>query len=225
MSDTLRESLSALMDNEADTFEAKRVLQEMQDDAALRDTWARYHWASAVIRNEAQAAEPDMVQRVRQAIDSSSQEVSVTGEESSIAPASLPKAKKQSARLPGWWQSMGSAAIAASVTAAVFLGIQSQQSADFEISNGVEVVATSLEGQQEPAKLIRVESASTVADSGQQLAVQERLNQYLMQHAEHSAYNSGRGIVPYSRLVNFDQSEAAAEDATVDKSIEAPEEK
>lgn len=51
MSERLRESLSALMDDEADDLELGRVLRAMDtDDGVVRDTWARYQAVSAVLR-------------------------------------------------------------------------------------------------------------------------------------------------------------------------------
>ena len=39
MSEQLRESLSAAMDDEADAFELRRMLDEAQGDEALREQW------------------------------------------------------------------------------------------------------------------------------------------------------------------------------------------
>ena len=40
-SESLRESLSALMDNEADELEVRRILKAGGDDSSLRSDWAR----------------------------------------------------------------------------------------------------------------------------------------------------------------------------------------
>jgi hypothetical protein len=52
MSEQLKESLSAVMDGEADEFEIRRVLNEAADDSELRGVWERYHLVSSVIRGE-----------------------------------------------------------------------------------------------------------------------------------------------------------------------------
>lgn len=49
MSEQLRESLSAVMDGEADEFEIRRVLNEASRDASLFATWERYHLIGDVI--------------------------------------------------------------------------------------------------------------------------------------------------------------------------------
>ena len=51
-SEVLQESLSALMDNEADELEVRRVLQAAEQDPALRSTWSRYQVARAVMHKE-----------------------------------------------------------------------------------------------------------------------------------------------------------------------------
>lgn len=43
MSEQLRESLSALMDDEANELEIERVLTRIESDAEMRATWIRYH--------------------------------------------------------------------------------------------------------------------------------------------------------------------------------------
>ena len=50
--EALQESLSAVMDNEADELELRRVLAAAGDDAELRSTWSRYQIARAVMHKE-----------------------------------------------------------------------------------------------------------------------------------------------------------------------------
>ena len=49
--ETLQESLSAVMDNQADELELRRVLAA-SDDPELRATWSRYQLARAVMHKE-----------------------------------------------------------------------------------------------------------------------------------------------------------------------------
>ena len=54
MSERLRESLSALMDDEADDLELGRILRAMEDDQSeLRETWSRYQLVSSVLQGKA----------------------------------------------------------------------------------------------------------------------------------------------------------------------------
>ncbi|MFM7119618.1 MAG: sigma-E factor negative regulatory protein, partial [Gammaproteobacteria bacterium] len=52
MTEQLKQSLSAVIDGEADAFELRRVLDELDRDADLRATWSRYHLIGSVIRGE-----------------------------------------------------------------------------------------------------------------------------------------------------------------------------
>ncbi|QHD50188.1 sigma-E factor negative regulatory protein [Vreelandella aquamarina] len=52
MSQNTRESLSALMDNESDELELRRVLKSLPDDADAAETWRRYHLARSMMQRE-----------------------------------------------------------------------------------------------------------------------------------------------------------------------------
>lgn len=52
MNEQLRQSLSAVVDGEADAFELRRVLDELERDPELRAAWMRYHLVGSVIRGE-----------------------------------------------------------------------------------------------------------------------------------------------------------------------------
>ena len=48
MSERLRESLSAVMDGEANELELERVLSRIEGDEQLRQTWVRYSAVQSV---------------------------------------------------------------------------------------------------------------------------------------------------------------------------------
>ncbi|HGM7891745.1 TPA: RseA family anti-sigma factor [Pseudomonas aeruginosa] len=50
--EALQEILSAVMDNEADELELRRVLAACGEDAELRSTWSRYQLARSVMHRE-----------------------------------------------------------------------------------------------------------------------------------------------------------------------------
>ena len=52
MSEQLRESLSAVMDGEADAFELRRVLDESRSDSKLRELWHRQHLVRDILRGD-----------------------------------------------------------------------------------------------------------------------------------------------------------------------------
>lgn len=72
MSDKLFESISALMDNEVDDLELRRLLKEMETNDELALVWSRYHVARAVLHKElpanASTKNIDLTARVRVAL-------------------------------------------------------------------------------------------------------------------------------------------------------------
>ena len=50
MNERINESLSALMDGEADELEVRRLLNQLEQDDELRATWHRYQLLGAVMR-------------------------------------------------------------------------------------------------------------------------------------------------------------------------------
>ena len=52
MSHNARESLSALMDNEGDELELRRVLKSLDDEPDAAEAWRRYHLMRSLMRRE-----------------------------------------------------------------------------------------------------------------------------------------------------------------------------
>ncbi|ATJ82271.1 sigma-E factor negative regulatory protein [Halomonas beimenensis] len=55
MSQNARESLSALMDDEGDELELRRVLKSLEDEPDAADAWRRYHLMRSLMRRETDA--------------------------------------------------------------------------------------------------------------------------------------------------------------------------
>ena len=75
MSDKLFESISALMDNEVDDLELRRLLKEMETNDELARVWSRYHVARAVLHKELPVSANtsiDLTARVRAALQEES---------------------------------------------------------------------------------------------------------------------------------------------------------
>jgi len=130
----LKESLSALMDNEASEFEFRRVLKECAVNDDLKLKWERFHLISAAIRGEidnsinagipgmnekaenSEQKRPDLLSRINTELDgidggnsASSSHNKFDGNTSAI--------RNQS----GYLRLLGQGAIAASVAAIVFI--------------------------------------------------------------------------------------------------------
>jgi len=234
MNDRMKESLSALVDGEADELEIRRVLNQAEQDDTLREQWGRYQLIGSVMREEP-ASTTDLSKGIMQALDGLPMD-----DVPAIAAASANESASESARVAtppavenkssrfGW---LTSGAVAASVTLAVLLGARVTNDAATPVS------ATGLASTSVGASAVNPVSStpvsSLVAGSGSQLVsattdvlpfsplpdasvpeptltedelrqAQNKLRAYVMQHSEHAALNTGRGLMPYARVSNFE---------------------
>lgn len=193
--ETLKESLSAVMDNEADELELRRVLGA-SDDAELRATWSRYQIARAVMHKELLEPRLDIAAAVSAA----------------LADEELPVAHKT---VRGPWRTVARLAVAASVTLAVLVGVR--------MYNQDEVSGTQLAQQQAtqpalatpqtqgPAVLAGFSAAveqqgaaaadSDKAESGWH---EQRLPAYVRQHTQQAAMSSSESALPYARAASLE---------------------
>lgn len=196
MSEKMRESLSALLDDEANELELERVLSRLKDDTELRQTWVRYNLTSAVAIGHSPAClDLDVSAQVRQAIT-----------------ASGPARGSLGRRL---MQPLASLAVAASVAAVVVVGGQQLAGIDQENYSGQAVA-----GSVSPVGMVNSLGATSVQASygtqalpvlqpttgtAYQELARQRLQKYMQEHAEHAALNSPNGLVPFARVPNIQE--------------------
>jgi sigma-E factor negative regulatory protein RseA len=118
-SDSIRESLSAVMDDAAQPLELQRVLKVTQGNEQVRLQWARYQLASAALKRETTHSSLDLglAHRVRNAIEL---EATYSLSSSHSASEVLSKVSK----FDRFWQPVAGLAVAASVTVIMVLGAQ-----------------------------------------------------------------------------------------------------
>lgn len=113
--EALHESLSAVMDNEADALELRRILSD--EDPALKATWGRYQIARAAMHRELMDPGLNLLSGINARLEAESRAAEV--------PAST------TAKARHLWSGAGRLAVAASVTLAVLAGVRFyNQSAD-----------------------------------------------------------------------------------------------
>ena len=194
MSERMRESLSALMDDEANELELQRVLSGIGEDAQLRQTWMRYHAVRSTISGQGVASlSLDISGRVREALV----------EEGNPLPAS----KMQALLKP-----LASFAVAASVAAVVVVG--GQQLSQINDSDSYSPV-NSFAGAVAPVGVVnslgaipvrasygtqRVPALQPAAHDAYRKLAHQRMQRYMQEHAEHAALNSPQGLVPFARV-------------------------
>ena len=192
--EALQESLSAVMDNEADEMELRRVLSA-SDDAELRATWSRYQIARAVMHKELLEPRLDIAAAVSAA----------------LADEALPVQGKAVVRGP--WRSFGRFAVAASVTVAVLAGVRlynQDEVAGAQLAQQAAQPASSASQVQGPAMLAGFSTAgeqSAAAETAREVTPgwhDQRLPAYLRQHAQQAAMNANESALPYARAASLE---------------------
>ena len=198
MNENMGESLSALMDDEANELELERVLAQVSQDRDARHVWTRYNLAQQALQGSDMAhLDWDISERVKASLE----DVAVT------EPQPTRIGLKQRFARP-----FVSFAVAASVAATVVIGgqqlalIGNSDPYDYDRS-----VATNAS----PVGMLNSLGASTVqANYGmqaiptlrpatktayQELALQ-RQRKYMQEHAEQAALNAPQGLLPFARV-------------------------
>ncbi|MDY7218946.1 RseA family anti-sigma factor [Denitrificimonas sp. JX-1] len=191
--DILKQSLSALIDNEADELELRRVLNASHDPE-LRASWSRYHLARAVMHNENYSAQVDLSANIMAAID----------KEPILQASETKKARKIS------W--LGRVAVAASVTLAVLGGVrfynQDILQQDIMLTQ-TEHRLPAMTPAASPVVLASHNASNTPlpvaqAATGQESWYERRLPSYLRQHAQQTSVNKSESGLPYARTASLE---------------------
>ncbi|KPU50776.1 hypothetical protein AN403_92 [Pseudomonas fluorescens] len=190
--EALQESLSAVMDNEADELELRRVLNAC-DDVETRDTWARYQIARAVMHKDLLLPRLDIAAAVSAA----------------LADEAVPAKPSR-----GPWRSLGRLAVAASVTLAVLAGVRlynQDEIAGVELAQQSSQPALAVPQVKGPAVLAGYNESSEATGpmasgvlQGQPGWHDQRLPGYLRQHAQQAALKGTESALPYARAASLE---------------------
>jgi sigma-E factor negative regulatory protein RseA len=198
MNERMGESLSALMDDEANELELERVLAQVSQDPDLRRSWMRYNVAQQAVQGSQIAClDWDISERVKSSLE-------VLG---ATDPESADISFKQRMLRP-----LVSFAVAASVAATVVIGgqqlalIGSDDSYDYghSVATNASPVgmlnsfgATTVQASYGMQAVPVLEPATSTAY--QELALQ-RQRKYMQEHAEQAALNAPQGLIPFARV-------------------------
>ncbi|CAA0087332.1 Sigma factor AlgU negative regulatory protein [Zhongshania aliphaticivorans] len=188
MNDTVRESLSALMDGESSELELRRILNA--DEQTVRTEWANLHRSQQLLKNESN----DFM-----AWDISSRVMAEIADEDSPSRSGT-----------GWKQAVSGLAIAASVAAVVVVG--SLGSNMFGGSSTMVADNNAVSGRVYPAQVsaavggVAVSAQAQASPAGPLLnndaEARKRFEAYLRKHTDRAAFNNGQGMVSYARVVS-----------------------
>lgn len=193
--EALQESLSALMDNEADELEVRRILAA-EAGGELHASWSRYQLARAALHRE--AVLPNF--SVAAAVSAALADEPVPGMTSA----------SQASRWTNGWARL---AVAASVTVAVLGGVRlynqdelagaqlAQQAAPLQVTQPQTQGPAILAGYSESPQLA---PRSTAAPGNDSEWLRQRYPHYLQQHAQQGGSAAADGTLPYARGASVD---------------------
>lgn len=194
MDERLKESISALMDDEANELELQRVLSNVDDELAT--VWNRYHQVRQVVRD----CEPDVMNIDIRASLALELDGSAADTKVPFASGNEPSGDKAATGITARRFSLvKSFGIAASVAVAVLVGVQYQS---------VEPASGPLIADAQPGASLLETGNQTSVIKMPKIHVEfderhaRRFNEYLLRHAEHSAFGSSQGIMPLARVAS-----------------------
>ena len=180
MSDEIREQLSALADDELSDVEQPLLLGRMQRDAGLRECLGRYQLIGEVMRGIADTAMLGVADRVQRVLQQD-------------AAGQVPYTQQQEGF--NWWKPVAGFAVAASVALVAVLTVSSLR----ETETGV---VPDLASSQ--ADVSVVARASDEQWDRIEPGIDKRLSGYLVNHNEYAASRGVQGVMPYVRIVGFE---------------------
>jgi sigma-E factor negative regulatory protein RseA len=190
MSSKLDELLSAVVDDEGSAFEARRLLDEVDRDEALRERWHRYHLIGAALRREGEAVGH------RAALDRLWAGIDGRGDDAGAVPGTSHDARgRMRSRLTA-------AAIAATVALAVVVSFYPEgtpaPAAPLAAVSAPRLVA---DGAAPAAGRLDAVPPRAVARE----ADLRRTQAYMLRHAHHRALNQrAAGTVPFVKVAAFE---------------------
>lgn len=179
--------LSALVDDELADMEIALVLRRLSRDGDARDRWERYHLISDVIQGHhvPAALDTDFAVRVRQAIEAEP----------------LPQAVARP--LPAWYKPVTGFGLAASVALMALYGLKLNQT---DALLPAAPLATTTPALSSPYGSLPIQmTAMTQPANPIGEPVEARLNSYLVNHNGYASMSSVSGMLPYVRMVGYQQ--------------------
>jgi sigma-E factor negative regulatory protein RseA len=196
MTATKNERLSALVDDEADSFEVRRLVDELGKHPEDLAQWGRYHLIGDAIRGGLNRSAPaDFASRVSALVE---QEPTLTA---------APRQAGHSLLKP-----VAGVAMAASVAVAVLVGVMNVGGApentlpapalaERPVTGPLAVEGIVQVAEGEPAGPVSSAPVSQTPRVSRLDVPDARLHSFIVNHAEHAA---GQGLMPYVRVVGYE---------------------
>ncbi len=173
MTEKFNEFVSAMLDDEADEFEIRRVLGEIARNSDLKSTWSRYHVISSVLKREglSNLEELDIG-------DASSGDIGSSFGRKTLGDRTLNRP---------WLRSRGTllASLAAAIAAlAIIITINDEGTTQVELADTLVM----------PDPIVTDDRVPAESDI-------RRAEAYLIQHAQHVSMNSSAAPIPFVKVI------------------------
>jgi sigma-E factor negative regulatory protein RseA len=218
MTETLRQSLSALVDQEATEFEARKILDATKSRGDLKEYWASCQAISSTMRGESVLG-TSLLDRVNAELDGVTEAKPIADDYNhQVAPhvTFLPTKEPRPSRFAAL---TGQLAIAASVAFAVVVGVKVVSPVDTQptvaASEPLEIIKFQMPVQKETVSVSGVINAQDalerrpvariLTEQDMKQLVSNRLSPYLIRHAENTAVVGGTSVLPLARIMGRDE--------------------
>lgn len=226
---TNEQQMSQLMDGEWLELNPTECVAALCKDEALQAKWSRYHMIRDVMKNEPVSAEFDLSSRISAAIEdeptySNITSLNATSDAKPFQSAASEtnvtsiQAGKSSADNKSMFKTgLTGFAMAASVALVTVVGMNIWQAQGTDQPSSVASTSLQNDGsgvfveQVEGATLPVVEFVSNTGsfwvspETTERVRDEQRLNMMLSKHFENSPTSNREGLLPYSRLVGYDE--------------------
>ena len=218
MTDTLRQSLSALVDQEATEFEARKILDATKSRGDLKEYWAACQAVSSTMRGEAVLG-TSILDRVNAELDGVTEANPIAdGHDDDVAPHVTFLPTKDP--LPNRFVALtGQLAVAASIAFAVVIGVKVVTPVETQptvaSSEPLEIIKFQMPVQKETVSVDGMTNAQEVikrrpvarilTEQDMKQLVSNRLSSYLARHAENTAVIGGTSVLPLARIMGRDE--------------------
>jgi sigma-E factor negative regulatory protein RseA len=218
MTETLRQSLSALVDQEATEFEARKVLDATKARGDLKEYWASCQMISSTMRGETVLG-TSLLDRINAELDGVT-EAKPIADDSAREPAPHVTFLPTKEALPNRFAALASQfAVAASIAFAVVIGVKVVAPVDVQTTvaatEPLEIIKFQLPVQKETVSVDGMTSgvesterrpvARILTEQDMKQLVSNRLSPYLVRHAENTAVVGGTSVLPLARIMGRDE--------------------
>ncbi|MES2673366.1 MAG: sigma-E factor negative regulatory protein [Pseudomonadota bacterium] len=225
---SLAESISALVDNQASELELQRVLKASEKVPDVKATWSRYQIIGAILRGEQTSQSTIVLSDFAARVSAS-----IAAEEQSVV---VPTQKPHQ----GWWHQLGRVALVASVAGGMIISVQQYNNNEIRsemastagsaaipapilstvsLPSGINgpaintrsvALQTGYETRPQENRRVMFQPRHAAIPNATATSISEEeltryVNQMIQAHSDNAALNSSQGVLPYARVIVTDE--------------------